>query len=681
MPSLNTLRTKFGIVLSIIIILALLAFIFSMKNDLGFSNRDPKIGVIDGQNIHYSEYSTTLDQLQKQSNQQESGEQQSAAIANAAWQQMISDYVLMPGFDQMGLKLTQQERTGIINGHYTTQTLYQYFADPRTGVYNVDAVNQFLAHAQSDAQASAQWDALMQQATMERMVSKYGALLRGGVNVNSLEVNLGVDGANKTFAGKVVAHKYSTIPDSTVTVSSSDIQAYYNAHKEVFKQVPNRTISYVVFDVTPTDADMQALQQTAAKVGADFAAVAQDSLQNFVRMNHNGDIAKNYIAAAQITDADEAAALAAGKTYGPVLKNNEWTMSRVLEEKMAPDTLGIRHIVLAASEAQLADSLITALKAGGDFVAAAKQYSRDGQTADAGGDMGVYPFSAFSDELSATLCDAQTGDVFRFDAGNSIQIMQTYRADKASSHLKIATITYPVEASTATRNAINNQAVKFLSAAQGGSIEAFTTAATQAAVTPRVATLMQGQRTINGLDDSHELVRWADGAKKNTLSEVQTVGGNYVVALLTDIDKGEYASVDKVSSQIKTRLMRDKKFDMLAAKLSGASLEEQAASLGDSIVDFSNVKYSQIFVAGVGLEPRLVGAIATTPETGAVSAPVKGLSGLYVFRVDSIQTTQTQTVDAEKVREQATAESQIQQYVMPAITQMADIEDLRGQYF
>ena len=63
MASLNTLRTKFGIVLSIIIALALLAFILSLKTEMGFSGNDPRVGVIDGEKINYSEdydqYETT----------------------------------------------------------------------------------------------------------------------------------------------------------------------------------------------------------------------------------------------------------------------------------------------------------------------------------------------------------------------------------------------------------------------------------------------------------------------------------------------------------------------------------------------------------------------------------------------------------------------------------------------
>lgn len=98
MASLNTLRTKFGIVLSIVIALALLAFILSLKTEMGFSGNDPKVGVIDGENIRYSEYYNEYEQIKTQNNIQESDEQQSAMLANAVWQSLFAKYVMTPGF-------------------------------------------------------------------------------------------------------------------------------------------------------------------------------------------------------------------------------------------------------------------------------------------------------------------------------------------------------------------------------------------------------------------------------------------------------------------------------------------------------------------------------------------------------------------------------------------------------
>ena len=677
MASLNTLRTKFGIVLSIVIAGALLAFILSLKTEMGFSGNDPRVGVIDGEKINYSEYYNQYEQVKAQSGAQESNEQQSAMLANAAWQALIGKYVLTPGFDKMGLRVTEPERMSMVSGQHPSQAFYNAFADPRTGEYNVAAVHQFLSEAEANAQAQQAWAQLNEQARMEREVAKFLGLIKGGVYVNSLEVANGVNSANNTYAGKWAGKKYSAVPDSLIQLKSSDIKAYYNSHKNMFKQTPSRALSYVVFEVSPTDDAMLALEKSVAEVGAQFAAT--EELKSFVRANRNGKIADNYVSAKQLSE-EEAKALLDGATYGPVLKNNEWTMARALDTKIVPDSMGIRHIVLPYTQEALADSLLTVLKGGADFAQVAAQYSGYDATAANGGEVGVMPFSAFSGEFAAALANAKTGDIVKIASGDAIQLMQVYRADKPSKHVQVASITYPGEASAATRRDIHNQAGTFSVNAKG-SVEAFNDAASAAAVTPRIASLAQGERTIRGLEDSRDVARWAYGAEVGDVSEIFPVGKDYVIAMLTEIDDNEFAPLEKVSAQIRAQVLRDKKYDYIVKELSGSTLDEQAKSLGTEVADFDNVTFGAFYVNGPGFEPRLIGAISSTTEKGVLSAPVKGLSGVYVFEVDDIQTSDKQTAEGEKVRAQAMAESMAQQFSVQAIQQMAKIQDLRGKYF
>ena len=677
MASLNTLRTKFGIVLSIVIAGALLAFILSLKTEMGFSGNDPRVGVIDGEKINYSEYYNQYEQVKAQSGAQESNEQQSAMLANAAWQALIGKYVLTPGFDKMGLRVTEPERMSMVSGQHPSQAFYNAFADPRTGEYNVAAVHQFLSEAEANAQAQQAWAQLNEQARMEREVAKFLGLIKGGVYVNSLEVANGVNSANNTYAGKWAGKKYSAVPDSLIQLKSSDIKAYYNSHKNMFKQTPSRALSYVVFEVSPTDDDMLALEKSVAEVGREFAAAGE--VKSFVRGNRNGKIADSFVSAAQLPD-EEAKALLDGATYGPVLKNNEWTMARALDTKIVPDSMGIRHIVLPYTQEALADSLLTVLKGGADFAQVAAQYSVYDATAANGGEVGVMPFSAFSGEFAAALANAKTGDIVKIASGDAIQLMQVYRADKPSKHVQVASITYPVEASAATRRDIHNQAGTFSVNAKG-SVEAFNDAASAAAVTPRIASLAQGERTIRGLEDSRDVARWAYGAEVGDVSEIFPVGKDYVIAMLTEIDDNEFAPLEKVSAQIRAQVLRDKKYDYIVKELSGSTLDEQAKSLGTEVADFDNVTFGAFYVNGPGFEPRLIGAISSTTEKGVLSAPVKGLSGVYVFEVDDIQTSDKQTAEGEKVRAQAMAESMAQQFSVQAIQQMAKIQDLRGKYF
>ncbi len=678
MASLNTLRTKFGIVLSIVIALALLAFILSLKAEMGFTGNDPKVGVMNGEKINYSEYYNRYEQIKAQSGMTESDEQQSAMLANATWQSLIASIVLEPAFEEMGLRFTDEERMAMLSGEQFSQTLYNFFADPATGAYNVAAVSQFLAQAESDPQARAAYEQLLEQLHLESQLQKYHGLVQNGVFVNKLEVAQGLKSANEKRNGKWVSKRYAQVPDSLFTVTDSEIKAYYEAHKNAYKQLPSRSLSYVLFEVTPTSEDLAKLENEVKMVGEEFV-VAED-LKAFTRKNRYGSIAENFVSAEQLM-ADESVALMADKPYGPVLNNNEWTMSRVLESKMAPDSLGIRHIVLPYTDMELADSLLNALRAGADFAEVAAQYSVMAQTAANGGEVGVLPFSAFTGEFAEQLAGAKQGQIVKIASGDAIQLMQVYRAGKPQKHIKIASITYPVEASAETRRTVHSTAGSFTVAATKGSIDAFNAAASEAAVTPRIAQITQGERMLRGLEDSREVARWAFGAKVGDVSEIFKVDNDYVIAILTGIDDAQYTALDQVKHLIRQQILRDKKYDYLLSQVKGSTLEEIAADFGAEVAEFEDAAYGAYYLSGVGLEPRVIGAIATTDETGKVSAPVKGSAGLFYFQVDEINEAGQQTAEAEQVRAQAVQENVAAQYALQAVQEMAEIEDLRGQYF
>ncbi len=666
MASLNTLRTKFGVVLSIVIGIALLAFILSLKAEMGFSGNDPKVGEINGEKIKYTEYMAAYEKAKAMLGGEASTDEQFDQLSNAAWQQLFSDLVLIPGFEKMGICLTENERKAIISGEIPTQALYAAFADPRTGEFNLEAVSEFLAQAETNPQVAAIWAQFIEQARQEREVAKYLAVVKNGVNLTTPELERGVAAANKAYTGKYVSKSYSSVPDSLITVSTADMKAYYDSHKESYKQLPNRTISYVVFDVEATSDDMLAVENEVKKANELFS-VAED-LKAYARENRYAQVSDRYLALKQFSD-EEAEALAEGKQYGPVLKNNVWTMSRVLDAKMAPDSIGVRHLAVPYTETELADSLATQLRNGVAFA----------EVGEGAGEERVYPFAAFTDEFIPALSTAKVGDVVEITAGNAIHIMQIYRMDKPSKHIRAVTVNYPVVASAATKRDIHGKA-GILAVDGAGSLDNFNAAATAAAVTPRVATINQGERSIRGLENSRDIVRWAAGAEKGEISEIFNVGDDYVVAMLTEIDDQEYASFEKRQNQIRNVLMRDKKYEYILKELNASNLEEAAKSLGSEVKEFSDVRYGSFYVQNLGFEPRVIGAI-TASEQGVVSAPVKGNSGLYVFVVENIADDQKQTLEQEKVRAQATAEGMAMQASFSAIQQMADMEDLRAKYF
>ena len=676
MASLNTLRTKYGVILSVVIILALLAFIISLGPEMGFfGSNDPTVGVINGEKVGYMEYMNEYETVKTYNGGDESTEEGSNALADAVWQSLIAKHLLVPGFNQMGIEVSDAERMSMVSGEHPSQVFYNAFADPQTGGYSVENITAFLSQVSADPQYQSLWSYINSQASLDRMVTKYMGAIKAGIYANKLEVEQGLAAANESRKGRLVSLEYNTIADSLVNVSDAEIQKYYDAHKKQYAKLPTRTISYVVFDVEPTEGDMLEVEKKAATLGEEFAAA--EDVRAFVRKNM-GNIGVSYQSLAQLSE--EEAVLLDGKQYGPVLKANEWVISRPVDIKMAPDSIGLSHIVLDPAQTALADSLYTALKGGANFAEAAMAHSAYAATAQNGGELGVLPFSSLNPELAEALATAKKGDVVKATVSGVTQILKVTRTDAAKKHVLVGTVTVPVEPSSATRRDVHNLA-SILSVDGKGSLDKFNAAANTAAVTPRIARIAQGERSISGLENSREVARWAYGAKEQEISEIFNLGDAYVVAMLTDIDESEYTPMSEVYYNISLILLRDKKFDMIKEKLAGSTIEEVAKNAGAEVVAFENVQYSDFGVANLSLEPRLVGAIATTSETGKLSAPVKGYTNAVVFVVDDITKGEARTADAEKIRLQATNENVAMQTSVMALQNMAEIEDLRGQYF
>ncbi|MBO5961594.1 MAG: SurA N-terminal domain-containing protein [Alistipes sp.] len=671
---MNTLRTQFGVVLSIVIGGALLAFILSLKTEMGFSGNDPEVGEINGNEIHYSEFVAAYEDVKTQMGGDNFDYDQSAQAVSMAWQSLLADRVFVPGFEKLGLTVAPAERKAMLQGAVPSGVYSSVFADPRTGAYNVAAVAEFLAQAEGNIEMQRVWALIDKQARIERASNKYMDLVRGAAYANALTLNKGVVAENNTYKGHFVACKYASVADSLVNVSKGEIKKYYNAHKQQYKQTPYRTISYAHFEIEPTEADEKAVEATAKK-NADIFANTKD-LKAYVREQAHASLATTFVAAKSLSS-EEAKALRAGKTFGPELQGEEWYASRVFETRNVPEEIELQHIVVSYMDTKLADSLYTvASKKGADFAALASKYSV-AETAAEGGMIGKVEYSTLSAELADAFVSAKKGAVIKVAFGNAIQIFKVLSTGPVTRHYRLATLTYPVEASQETQRNIHKEASLFAVNAKG-SIEKFNEAA--ASLSTSTMNVEQGSRNVPGLANSLEVVRWANDAKVGEVSDLIKLEDGYVVAVVTAIDDAEYKSLAKVSSQIKNTLLREKKAALLKEKMQGATLEEIAANAEAKVEEFSDAKSSAYYVKGLGVEPRVLGAVVAA-ETGKLLPLVEGNSGVYAVVVDEVATEEAQTLEAERVKAQAEVEAMAARRAMWAVQEKANIVDGTVKYF
>ena len=678
MLSLNTLRTKFGVVLLVFIGVALLAFIISSKDDFGFSNTDPEVGEIDGKEVNYSEFNAAYADVKTLMGGENAGYDQSAQVISEAWQMLVTERVHVPGYQKLGLVVTDAEHAAMLKGDIASAVYGSLFTDPATGEYSVEAKNAFVEQAKANPEMLRAWQLIKKQAVIERTTSKYIDLIVGGTYANTLTLNKGVAATNNTYKGRFVVCNYTSIADSLVTVSDSEIKAYYKANQAKYKQTPYRTVNYVTFEANPTDADKKAVEETAKAAGALFAIA---DLNSYVRNESHASLSGAYVNASSLSE-EEAAALRAGKMYGPALNGGEWYASRVAESCNAPETLELQHIALSYSDAKLADSLYkVVLKSSADFDLLALQHSIAGSREN-GGVIGEVKFSDLAVELADALKSARNNQIVKVEFGGAIQIFKVLSTGSVSRHYRLATLTYPVVASQETLRAVHKEASDFAVQANG-SIEKFNEAVKAKSLMSSSMNVQRGQRNVPGLANSIEVVRWANEAKVGDVSELVKIDSDYVVAVLTAVDNEEYKALDQVSEQIKRALIREKKAEMLKAKMQGATLEEIAQNADAKVEEFAEAKSSAYHVQGLGFEPRVLGALAavSAENKGTLLPLVDGGRGVYALVVDEVATSEEQTLEAERVKAQAEAEDSTRRSAWNAISNAVEVVDNSVNFF
>lgn len=672
--------------MTIVIFVALLAFligdIFTSGSSL-MNSRKMRVGEINGTNIEYVDFLNESDYLgniyQMMWGRDSFSPQEQEIIYNMAWEQLIMENSFKPGFDRLGMTVSESEQIDMVDGVYLSPVITTTFVNPSTGLFDPQMMKSFMGQVNGNDGSFALWSFLRNQMAQERVMSKYMALVSAGFYANSLEVAHGVKVSNETFAADVIGKDYYTVPDSLVKVSQSEIKKYYNDHKESFRQGSSRDIEYVVFDVMPSENDYAEAERTMDEIAVEFSK--SEAPMQYATLNSQKQPDTKYYTQDELSA--ELAALAfqgnAGGMYGPVLNGDEYSVSRIADVRMMPDTIGAKHIILRRDEAAKADSLLKALRAGADFATLARENSLDRTAAQNDGDLGRFTPDQVPAQFTDAALSANVGDIYTVESPAGLQIVQLTYKSRPVRKAQVATVTYTVDPSAATIQQAYQKASSFVTAA-GGTAEGFNRAVNDETLSKRTVRIRNTDRTITGLDNSKEIVRWAFNGKRGDVSQIMDIDGDYYIASLVDVKEEGYAPLDQVSEQISKLLMNKAKARIIEQEMVGSTLQEAAEAAGVEIRKAENVQWSAFYIPGFGVEPQLIGAITAVPA-GNFSLPVEGVSGVYRFVVTDVQTSDSVTDESERVRLDSDALNYINERTMQALTEESDIKDMRVKFF
>src|SRR5205085_12515725 len=170
-----------------------------------------------------------------------------------------------------------------------------------------------------------------------------------------------------------------------------------NKHKDIYKaDDETRSIQYVLFSAAPSAADSAAAKNSLLSLKTAFDTTK--NIADFIKVNselpfYDGYISKKNI---QVPSKDSILAKPVGGFYGPYVDKDNFVLAKVEDVKTWPDTVKVRHILIATQEQgqqvredstakKLVDSIQLAIKNGAKFDSLCVKYSDDPGSKNKGG--------------------------------------------------------------------------------------------------------------------------------------------------------------------------------------------------------------------------------------------------------------------------------------------------------
>ena len=696
MAVLEKLR-GWGIVLSILVALPLLLFIIDPSQiiqTVQSVSSKYDVGKINGKSVSYTDFQEQVDKYSRinemLSGTSSTSEQQQKQVRDAVWQRLIDENLFIKNANAAGLYVGKAELKDLVSGENISPVIASLFTDGN-GNFSSESLTGFLQSVEDgDENSKAIWNYLQEAVVTNQYYNKYNTLFANSNIENAIQVNRTIADNNTTADVDFVMVPFTYAQDSTVVVTDKEINDFYNNHKRFFEQKASRDIEYVVFEVVPSAADIEAANNDFVKLYNEFAST--DNVRSFLQRNSDVQWSDRWYKEGDLrsvnADLDKFVAENNEGTSPVISANNVFYAGRIMASASMPESVTVRHMMFQSNEdgQHLADSLLDELKKGGDFTALATEYSLDrGSQADGEfgkiGEISQATVSYLPTGFNA-IFNAKVGQPFILQSNIATHIVEVTEAAAPALYKQVALFQKEVISSKETFNKYYNDANRVATLA-GGKLANYRAACDSIGVYSHTQNITESTDSYGSIGHAKEVTRWAFDNKPGKVSNIITVDNNYFfVVAVKDAHKEGIAPVSEVASQIKNQLYIDKYAEKrkaeVAEKIAGLTdLEAIAEKLGTAVNTQNDVAFASMNARS--LDPKFVGAIAAAPE-GKLCGPVAGAIGTYVFKVTGRETGSFYTESDAK-----NANAQIMNYniqnIVNVMMQDAGVKDNRARFF
>lgn len=695
MAVLEKIRVKFGMFATALVAIGLLSFIVSPQDLISaFQNGSKKfdVGNINGKRVSYADFQADVQDMSTINELLGGGAQGAQAqeqARDAAWQNLIYRDLFVKKAQAAGIMVGQAEMVDLTTGSALSPLIYQnpVFLD-ENGVFSKDQLTNFIQSMGMDETGRLRlyWNYLQTSISNQKYADKYNALFTQASLQNALQIRKEIEQNNNTTDVDFVMVPYGYQPDTTVVVSDSEIKAYYNSHKKMFKQLANRDMEYVVFEVVPSAKDIEDTKASVADLYDEFSTT--DNMKSFLLKNSERTLNDYWYKQGELAtvnyDVDSFVWSGEGNVSDIITSGNNFYVARIMDSQMIPDSAYVKHILLQGDNEAKADSLLNLVKKGESIANLAAAFSAD-QGSMADGELGSigwmtqnYMISGFESVLTA-----KAGEPFILDTQYGKHIVLVSQKSAPVAKKQVAIFEKDAIPGKETFNQMYAQANTFATAAAGGYENYKKAVEEQGVYSHPINGMMESSNRLGAVDNTKEVTRWVFENKVGKVSEIITVDQNFFfIATVKGIHKEGYATVAEAAPSIRQNLTYIKEGEKVAAdvkaKIAGlSSLDEIAEKLNTTVSSQSGVAFSSI--NSMGLDPAFIGALSAAQE-GKICGPVVGQVGVYVFKVTGRDTGAYYTEDDARSRDAQYA-SYNSQMVIPVMMEDADVKDNRARFF
>ena len=661
MAALGTIRKR-GVTLIVIIGLGLFAFIAeeAFRSCEATSNEQrQQVGKVLGEKISVQDFQTLVDEYQEvikmTQGRDNLSEEELNQVKDQVWNSYVNSIIMKKEAEKLGLTVTDAELQNILKEGTSPILMQTPFVNQQTGRFDASQLTKFIADYKQAQKSNPQmaeqykriydyWMFIEKTLRQQTLAQKYQNLLSHCLISNPVSAKMAFNDQNEESEVQLATIAYSTINDSKVTISEADIKAKYEEQKEMYRQyIETRDIKYVDFQVTASPADRKALvasmneAQKSLQEGADPAQTVRkaQSQVTFTGVPVSSKVMPRDIAA-------KIDSMAVGQTTAPfeTAYDNTLNVVKLISSAQLPDSVEYRLIQVGGETVdqarQRADSIYNALNGGADFEAIAKKYGQEGK---------AQWFTSAMYESAPTI-DADTKKYIealtQSEGLKNVEVTQgniilKVTARKAFTTKYVAAIVkHTIDFSKATYSAAYNKFSQFVSESQTADALVNNAKKYGFKVSER-ADVANSEHNVAGVRSTRETMKWIFDAKAGEVSPLYECGDNdhLLVVALSGIHKEGYRDIASVKDMIKSEVIRDKKYEQIAAKLKGVNSVDAAKAKGAQVTTVSQVTFAApAFIQATGAsEPALSGAIAATKAGQFCPRVIKGNGGAYMFKV------------------------------------------------